>query len=127
MLDVSDRSAVRETLTRLSPRVVINAAAYTAVDRAEHEPAQARRANTDGPGYLAETCEQLGAALLHLSTDYVFDGQSDRPWAPDDSTVPLGVYGATKRDGALAIVTSLSRHLIVREIGRASCRERECQ
>src|SRR3546814_18502259 len=114
MLDVSDRSAVRETLTRLSPRVVINAAAYTAVDRAEHEPAQARRANTDGPGYLAETCEQLGAALLHLSTDYVFDGQSDRPWAPDDSTVPLGVYGATKRDGELAIVNSLSRHLIVR-------------
>src|SRR3546814_1741284 len=69
---------------------------------------------SDGPGYLAETCEQLGAALLHLSTDYVFDGQSDRPWAPDDSTVPLGVYGATKRDGELAIVNSLSRHLIVR-------------
>ena len=113
-LDLTDARAVQATLARLRPRVVINAAAYTAVDRAETEPELAFAANRDAPAVLARACAEVGAALLHVSTDYVFEGASRRPWREDDATGPINVYGASKLAGEQAIQRALPRHLIVR-------------
>ncbi|MGC8521211.1 MAG: dTDP-4-dehydrorhamnose reductase [Steroidobacteraceae bacterium] len=114
-LDIGDAAAVRETLTRERPAVIINAAAYTAVDRAESEPELARRINSAAPGYLAAGAGECGARLIHLSTDFVFDGQSSSPYRPDAPTRPLSVYGTTKRDGERAVLETLpERSLIVR-------------
>ena len=113
-LDLTDAPAVQATLARLRPRVVINAAAYTAVDRAETEPELAYAVNRDAPETLARACAEVGAALLHVSTDYVFDGQSRRPWREDDATGPINVYGASKLAGEQAIQRALPQHLIVR-------------
>jgi dTDP-4-dehydrorhamnose reductase len=113
-LEIGDRAAVFECLATLAPALVINAAAYTAVDRAESEPALARRANTEGPGNLAAACAQLGARLLHVSTDFVFDGESAHPYPPDAPTAPLGEYGRSKRDGELAVQAALPGAFILR-------------
>lgn len=113
-LDLTDAPAVRATLARLRPNVVINAAAYTAVDRAETEPERAFAVNRDAPATLARACAEVGAALLHVSTDYVFDGESRRPWREDDATGPINVYGASKLAGEQVIQRALPRHLIVR-------------
>ncbi len=113
-LDLTDAPAVQATLARLRPRVVINAAAYTAVDRAEAEPDRAFAANRDAPATLARACAGIGAALLHVSTDYVFNGESRRPWREDDATAPINVYGASKLAGEQAVQDALPRHLIVR-------------
>jgi dTDP-4-dehydrorhamnose reductase len=94
--------------------VIVNAAAYTAVDRAETEPALAAAVNIHGPAVLAREAAARGAWLLHFSSDYVFDGSGDTPWREDDRTAPLSVYGLTKRDGEDAIRASGCRHLIVR-------------
>ena len=83
-------------LRDLQPALVINAAAYTAVDRAEREPELAMAANGHAVGAMARACAELGIPLFHLSTDYVFDGSGEQPWAPGDATAPLGVYGASK-------------------------------
>lgn len=91
---------------RIRPGVVVNAAAYTAVDRAEDEPGAAFRANADAPGRLARTCARIGARLVHYSTDYVFDGQGQRPRREDDACAPLGVYGKSKRAGEEAILAT---------------------
>ena len=99
---------------RLAPDVVVNAAAYTAVDRAEQERDAAFRANADAPAALAEACARRGALLVHYSTDYVFDGNGSRPWREDDATAPLGVYGASKLAGEEAIRASGARHMIFR-------------
>ncbi|MDR6840018.1 dTDP-4-dehydrorhamnose reductase [Pseudoxanthomonas sacheonensis] len=99
---------------RIAPGVVVNAAAYTAVDRAEDEPEAAFRANAESPGRLAEACARLGTLLLHYSTDYVFDGESDRPYREEDATGPLGVYGRSKLAGERAIQGAGCRHLIFR-------------
>jgi dTDP-4-dehydrorhamnose reductase len=113
-LDVGDRAAVRAAVASARPDVVLNAAAYTRVDAAETEVEAARRANAEGPGWLAEACVARRVPLVHISTDYVFDGRASRPYRPDDPAHPLGVYGRTKWDGEQAVRERLDRHLIVR-------------
>jgi len=101
-------------IERIAPDVVVNAAAYTAVDRAENEPDTAFRANAESPARLAEACAGSGALLVHYSTDYVFDGESNRPYREEDVAGPLGVYGRSKLAGEQAIRGSGCRHLIFR-------------
>jgi len=101
-------------LERLQPAIVVNAAAYTAVDRAEQEPDAAFRANAQAPGVIARWCAGHGVPFVHYSTDYVFDGAGTRPYREDDATTPLGVYGASKRDGEQAVREAGGRHLIFR-------------
>lgn len=114
-LDIADAHAVREHVGRHRPAVIINAAAYTAVDKAESEPDAARRINAEGPGHLAAAARDCGARLIHLSTDFVFDGASSVPYRPDSFPNPLSVYGRTKRDGELAALDALGgRCTIVR-------------
>lgn len=112
--DFDRPAALPALLDRLRPSWVVNAAAYTAVDRAEQEPDAARRANTEAPGEIARWCARHGVPLVHYSTDYVFDGQSRVPYREDAPTAPLGVYGVTKRDGEDAIRAAGGRHLIFR-------------
>lgn len=114
VLDVADPDAVAREVTGWHPDIVINAAAYTAVERAESAPEAAFAVNRDGPGHLAAACRAVGAALVHVSTDYVFDGAANRPWQPDDPVRPLGVYGASKAGGEDAVRAALDRHVIVR-------------
>lgn len=99
---------------RLRPRVIINAAAYTQVDQAETEPALAYQINTQALAALAEVSRRLGALLVHFSTDYVFDGDGNRPWREEDKPSPLNVYGHSKWQGELAVMASGCRHLIFR-------------
>jgi dTDP-4-dehydrorhamnose reductase len=113
-LDIADAGAVLERLAALAPALVINAAAYTAVDRAEAEPELARQVNALGPANLARACHTLGARLIHVSTDFVFDGRASRPYRPDDATGPLGVYGQSKLEGEQALMEALPGALIVR-------------
>ncbi|NCU02141.1 dTDP-4-dehydrorhamnose reductase [Candidatus Macondimonas diazotrophica] len=113
-LDLTDPAAVHATFMRLRPQVVINAAAYTAVDRAETERDLAFATNAEAPATLARACAQTGAALLHVSTDYVFNGQSRRPWREADATDPINAYGASKLAGEQAIGSALPRHLVLR-------------
>ncbi|MCL7714948.1 dTDP-4-dehydrorhamnose reductase [Stenotrophomonas mori] len=101
-------------LERLRPSVVVNAAAYTAVDRAEREPEAAFRANAEAPDAIARWCAARGVPLVHYSTDYVFDGQATVPYREDAPTAPLGVYGASKRAGEQAVRAAGGRHLIFR-------------
>ncbi|WP_254574674.1 dTDP-4-dehydrorhamnose reductase [Stenotrophomonas acidaminiphila] len=101
-------------LDRLQPAVVVNAAAHTAVDRAEQEPEAAFRANAQAPGVLARWCAAHDVPLVHYSTDYVFDGQGGTPYREDAPTAPLGVYGTSKRDGEDAVRAAGGRHLIFR-------------
>lgn len=101
-------------LERLRPALVVNAAAYTAVDRAEQEPEAAFRANAQAPGVIARWCAAQGVPLVHYSTDYVFDGQGRAPYREDAPTAPLGVYGTSKRDGEDAVRAAGGRHLIFR-------------
>ena len=112
--DFAEPASLPVLLDRLRPAWVVNAAAYTAVDRAEQEPDAARRANTEAPGVMACWCAQHGVPFVHYSTDYVFDGQSRVPYREDAPTAPLGVYGTTKRDGEDAIRAAGGRHLIFR-------------
>lgn len=113
-IDLADLDAIAPLFARIAPDVVVNAAAYTAVDRAQNEAGIAFRANADAPRRLAELCAQHGTQLLHYSTDYVFDGSGSRPYRDDDPTAPLGVYGASKLAGEQAIGASGARHLILR-------------
>jgi dTDP-4-dehydrorhamnose reductase len=101
-------------IARIAPDVVVNAAAYTAVDRAEDQPEAAFRANADAPRAMAEACARRDALLVHYSTDYVFNGTATRPYREDDPTNPLGVYGASKLAGEQAIQASGARHMIFR-------------
>ncbi len=98
-LDIGDPAAVRRVVGEMKPAVIINAAAYTAVDKAESEQALALRVNGAGPGYLAEAAKSANARLLHISTDFVFDGNQSRPYAPDAPVRPLGAYGESKLEG----------------------------
>jgi dTDP-4-dehydrorhamnose reductase len=113
-LDITNFSAVREILHREKPNVVINAAAYTAVDRAESEPFLAASVNVDGPRYLAIVCSELGIPLLHISTDYVFDGNKVGDYVESDMPAPSNIYGQTKLDGELAILGGLAKYIILR-------------
>jgi dTDP-4-dehydrorhamnose reductase len=98
-LDIADVDDVRDLLKQHRPARVINCAGYTAVDRAESEPAVAQRTNADGPRVLAAACRELDVHLVHVSTDYVFDGKKSSPYVEDDPTAPLSAYGRSKRDG----------------------------
>lgn len=112
--DLSCPEAVAAGIRALRPDVVVNAAAYTAVDKAESEPGLARTVNTDAPGAMATACAEIGALLVHYSTDYVFDGSGEEPWTETDPTGPLNVYGLTKRDGEGKIRESGVDHLMLR-------------
>jgi dTDP-4-dehydrorhamnose reductase len=113
-LDVTDARAVAAAVRAATPKVVINAAAYTAVDKAESDAAAAFAVNRDGPAHLAAVCAEIGAVLIHLSTDYVFDGAKAGPYVEDDVPAPLGVYGASKLAGEEAVRAAGGRHLILR-------------
>ncbi len=102
------------TVRTVAPQLIVNAAAHTAVDQAEKEPALARLINATAPGVLAEQASQLGAWLIHYSTDYVFNGQGQRPWLESDLPSPLSVYGQTKLEGEQLIQAACARHLIFR-------------
>ena len=101
-------------LDRLRPDVVLSCAAYTAVDGAEDEAERAHRINGESPGRLAAACAERGIRLVHISTDYVFDGTGTRPYLPTDPTSPLGVYGASKREGERAVLAALPSASIIR-------------
>ena len=113
-LDASSKPALYDLLDRTGPQLVVNAAAYTAVDRAETDVERAYAVNEIAPKLLAEWCEAKGAALLHVSTDYVFDGQKTGAYREQDAPAPLGVYGKSKLAGELAVQGTLTRHLILR-------------
>ena len=112
--DLSQPQRLQETVRALRPDVIVNAAAHTAVDKAESEVDLARTLNATAPGMLAQAAAEVGAWLVHYSTDYVFDGSGEKPWAEGDATGPLGVYGQTKLEGEQAIAASGCRHLIFR-------------
>src|SRR5690606_4091604 len=113
--DFDQPGSLPALLDRLRPSLVVNAAAYTAVDRAEQEPDAASRANAQAPGVIARWCAaRRGVPLVHYSTDYVFDGRGTRPYLPGDATAPLGVYGRSKRDGEEAVRAAGGRYLIFR-------------
>lgn len=114
-LDIGNEVAVAEYLRAHKPDTIINAAAYTAVDKAESETELARRVNAVGPHNLAVAARDSGARLLHISTDFVFDGAASRPYQPDAATNPLSAYGLTKRDGEFAVRETLpERSLVLR-------------
>ena len=112
-LDISDADAVDDICQRENPSVIVNAAAYTAVDKAESEPELAASVNEIGPRNIAAAAAKVGARLTHISTDFVFDGESRAPYTPDAVTSPLGVYGQTKRDGELAVLAELPESGVV--------------
>ncbi|MBH5328573.1 dTDP-4-dehydrorhamnose reductase [Eikenella sp. S3360] len=113
-LDIADPAAVWQAVEREQPAVIINAAAYTAVDKAESEPAAAHAANAAGPANLAHAAQRSGAALLHISTDYVFDGRTSRPYRETDTPHPQTVYGQSKLAGEQAVQAACPRHIILR-------------
>ena len=112
--DLDQPSSLSSLVERIAPDAVVNAAAYTQVDRAEAEREAAFRANAEAPAALAAACAQRGAMLVHYSTDYVFDGRGARPYREDDSAAPLGAYGASKLAGEQAVRASGARHLVLR-------------
>jgi len=112
--DFSDPAELARTVRRVAPDVIVNAAAYTAVDKAESDAELARTVNALAPGALAEEAMRAKSLLVHYSTDYVFDGSGDKPWLESDATAPLNVYGATKLQGEQLIRQSGCRHLILR-------------
>lgn len=113
-LNIANAAEVENKLLAFAPDIIINAAAYTAVDKAEQEQAQADAINHLGAEYLARTAEKLNAVLVHVSTDYVFDGASQQPYVETDTTNPQSVYGATKLAGELAVVKHCSKYIILR-------------
>jgi len=113
-LDIGEADAVASKVAELSPDLVVNAAAYTAVDKAESDEEAAYRINALAPGYLASAARANGARFVHVSTDFVFDGTRGIPYAPGDATAPLGVYGTSKRAGEEAVLAADPQALIVR-------------
>ncbi|HBK96732.1 MAG TPA: dTDP-4-dehydrorhamnose reductase [Microcoleaceae bacterium UBA10368] len=113
-LDLSKAESIRQAMAEIQPDLVVNAGAYTAVDKAEIEPELAQAVNGIAPGILAEECEKLGSTLIHISTDYVFDGSQGSPYLETDSTNPLGTYGKSKLMGEEAIRKAGNRHIIIR-------------
>jgi dTDP-4-dehydrorhamnose reductase len=112
--DFANPAGVAETVRTLRPDVIVNAAAHTAVDKAESEADFARTLNATTPGAIAQEAAKLGAWLVHYSTDYVFDGSGNRPWVETDTPAPLSVYGRTKLEGEQLIAQSGAKHLILR-------------
>lgn len=113
-LDITDQSAVKKAIENFCPNVIINAAAHTAVDRAETEIELSKAINVKGPQYLAEAAKSVGAAILHISTDYVFDGQRAGKYKESDATDPQGVYGRTKLEGEQAVAAANDKFIVLR-------------
>jgi dTDP-4-dehydrorhamnose reductase len=113
-LDLSDVSQIRAKIRELQPQLIVNAAAYTAVDRAESEPEIAMQINAAAPAAMAEAAKEVGALFVHYSTDYVFDGTSTKPYTEDHATNPLNIYGKTKLAGEEAVRSSGASYLIFR-------------
>lgn len=113
-LDITNRAAIERLLDAHAITTVINAAAYTAVDRAESEPELAQAINATAPANLAAACAERDLRLLHVSTDFVFAGSSGKPYAPGDATSPLGVYGASKRAGEVAVLEQAANAIVLR-------------
>lgn len=116
-LDITNQSSVRRVITEVKPDAVVHCAAWTAVDAAEDEDNKPKvhSINALGSKYIAEAVKDIDAKMIYISTDYVFDGQGDRPWEPDDKCyAPLNVYGQSKLDGELAVANTLSKYFIVR-------------
>lgn len=112
--DFTDLGGLARTVRAVAPDVIVNAAAHTAVDKAESEPERVRTINALAPGVLAQEAGHINAWLIHYSTDYVFDGSGDKPWLETDTAAPLNVYGATKLEGERLIQQSGCKHLIFR-------------
>ncbi|MDQ0034587.1 dTDP-4-dehydrorhamnose reductase [Variovorax boronicumulans] len=112
--DFSRPEQLAETVLKVRPDVIVNAAAHTAVDKAESEPEFARKLNATSPGVVAEAAQQIGALMVHYSTDYVFDGSGSKPWKEDDATGPLSIYGSTKLEGEQLVAKHCAKHLIFR-------------
>lgn len=112
--DITDRKKVYGTIDKERPNIIINTSAYTAVDQAERDEIKAFRVNRDGPSILAEACSKYGIPLIHISTDYVFDGEKDNPYFEYEPIHPIGVYGRSKSAGEEEVRQSLSSHIIIR-------------
>ena len=113
-LNITDKSDIRANIELYRPEIIINAAAYTAVDKAEHETSTAHQINTIGPKNLAEICKEYSILLIHISTDYVFDGSKSEPYTEEDIPSPINVYGETKLGGEKEIRSLLKKHIIIR-------------
>ncbi|MES2934278.1 MAG: dTDP-4-dehydrorhamnose reductase [Pseudomonadota bacterium] len=113
-MDLSNLAQVREVIRSIKPQLIVNPAAYTAVDQAEKEPELAMRINAEAPGVMAEEARTIGAAMIHYSTDYVFDGSKNSPYVETDPTCPINVYGRSKLAGEQAIQAADIPHLILR-------------
>lgn len=113
-MDITDMASVDRVITEAKVDAVIHCAAYTAVDAAEDNVAVCRRVNAEGTENIAKVCQKLNLKMMYISTDYVFDGQGERPWEPDDERHPLNVYGQTKYEGELAVEKYVEKFFIVR-------------
>lgn len=113
-LDITNQEAVNAAVTAFKPTIIINAAAYTAVDKAEDEVELSYAINRDGPKYLAQAAQELGAVILHISTDYVFEGNKLGEYAESDTTNPQGVYGKSKLAGEVEVADACGKHIILR-------------
>ena len=113
-MDITDAASVDKVITEANPDAVIHCAAYTAVDAAEDNEAICRRVNVDGPRNIARTCKKLGIKMIQISTDYVFNGEGEKPWEPGDPVGPKTVYGQTKYEGEVAVREELDEFFIVR-------------
>ncbi len=113
-LDITNRQAVRKVVKDFKPNYIINAAAHTAVDKAEQEVELSHSINCSGPQYLAHAAQEINAVMLHISTDYVFNGESEQPYVETDATDPQGVYGQTKLAGEVSVAQNCEKHLILR-------------
>ncbi|SJN57286.1 dTDP-4-dehydrorhamnose reductase [Vibrio ruber DSM 16370] len=113
-LDITDQGTVFNIVRKFQPHIIINAAAYTAVDKAEEEVELSYRINRDGPKYLAQAANEIGAAILHISTDYVFSGEFDGEYKETDVTSPQGIYGESKLAGEIAVSEACERNIILR-------------
>ena len=125
--DFSNLAGLAETVQRVKPDVIVNAAAHTAVDKAESEPEFARTLNALAPGVLAEQAKALGAWLVHYSTDYVFDGSGNAPWRETDATGPLSVYGRTKLEGEQLVASYPEAPDFAHQLGVRGARRQLCQ
>lgn len=112
--DLANLDALRATVAQVAPHAIVNAAAYTAVDKAQSEPEQAHAINAEAAEVLAQEALRLDAWLVHYSTDYVFNGSGDTPWSEDDETAPLSIYGQSKLEGERRISASGAKHLVFR-------------
>ena len=112
--DITDAAAVARAVAAVTPRLILNAAAYTAVDRAESEPAAAGAINSEGAGIVARAAAAAGVPVIHVSTDYVFDGTKTKPYVETDPIAPIGVYGKTKAEGEARVRAAARRHVILR-------------